>query len=375
MQANPIVALQGVNKSYGRVSALERTELTLSEGEFVTLLGPSGCGKTTTLRLIGGFEFPSAGRVLIDGRDMTAAPPYERPVNTVFQDYALFPHMTVAQNIRYGLSVRGSGVTATEAARRVEEALALVGLEKFADRRPAMMSGGQRQRVAMARAIARRPRVLLLDEPLSALDVKLREGMQGELKRLHRELGITFLMVTHDQSEAMALSDRVVVMQAGRICQIGPPEDLYDRPATPYVADFIGGANLVPGQWLGREGEVDRLAIGAAGTTLVRRGAPLPGLAPGQKVLVGLRPDSLRPLASATAGAEGENRITGRIRDSLFRGDHIRVEFALGEGDPPLFAQVPRGLLRAREALAPHAEFAVTVSASDILLFPAEDTA
>ena len=198
MTSNPIVALSGVTKSYGIFTALHATDLAIGEGEFVTLLGPSGCGKTTTLRVIGGFEHASSGLVEIAGKDVTGAPPYRRPVNTVFQDYALFPHMSVAENIGYGLSVKSNNVPAGERKKRVGQALEMVGLGGMANRRPGELSGGQRQRVAMARAIVRRPRVLLLDEPLSALDVKLREGMQVELKRLHRELGITFLMVTHD---------------------------------------------------------------------------------------------------------------------------------------------------------------------------------
>jgi spermidine/putrescine transport system ATP-binding protein len=363
MSKKPIVALEGITKSYGPVQALGQTDLVLHEGEFVTLLGPSGCGKTTTLRLVGGFEFPSSGRILIDGRDTTRSAPFDRPVNTVFQDYALFPHMTVAQNIRYGLSVRGSKLSRTEVSDRVEHALALVGLGDFADRRPAMMSGGQRQRVAMARAIARRPRVLLLDEPLSALDVKLREGMQVELKRIHRELGITFLMVTHDQGEAMALSDRVVVMQAGRIRQTGRPADLYDSPASPYVADFIGGANLIRGIWKGRDAGGDRLLLGRS--ELHREGQAVAGLAEGSAVLVGLRPDNL-------ILGDGPNAITGQVVELLFRGDRIRIEFMPDGLASPIFAEVPRAALRDMADIGPGSLLRFHIDAAEILLFAGE---
>ncbi|NEY89478.1 ABC transporter ATP-binding protein [Tabrizicola oligotrophica] len=365
MNRKAIVALEGVSKSYGAVQALGQTDLVLNEGEFVTLLGPSGCGKTTTLRMVGGFEFPSTGRILIDGRDTTYAAPFDRPVNTVFQDYALFPHMTVAQNIRYGLTVRGANLSPAEVSSRVEHALALVGLSKFADRRPAMMSGGQRQRVAMARAIARRPRVLLLDEPLSALDVKLREGMQVELKRIHRELGITFLMVTHDQGEAMALSDRVVVMQAGQICQTGKPEELYDSPANPYVADFIGGANLVKGVWKGRDRGRDRLALGQGQAEVQREGHAVAGLSEGAAVLIGLRPDNLLL-------GDGPNAISGRVLEVLFRGDRIRIEFTPRGIAAPIFAEVPRAALRDLQNLGPGSPVTFHIDAADILLFADE---
>lgn len=364
MTSNTIVALSGVTKNYGIFTALHATDLAVGEGEFVTLLGPSGCGKTTTLRLIGGFEHASSGRVEIAGKDVTEAPPYLRPVNTVFQDYALFPHMSVAENIGYGLSVKSNNVPAGERRKRVGEALAMVGLEGMASRRPGELSGGQRQRVAMARAIVRRPRVLLLDEPLSALDVKLREGMQVELKRLHRELGITFLMVTHDQTEALGLSDRIVVMNQGRIAQIGTPAELYDNPATPYVADFIGATNLFDATVEGREGDftVFRLANGS----LIRSRRPFAGaaLSAGGRVAVGIRPERFQ-----TAAFDGANRLDCTILESLFHGDRLRMELAVDGVDRPVFAELSRVAIPNPRAIASGERMALHVDTVDVLAF------
>ncbi len=235
--------LEGVSKRYGRVLAVDDVSLAIAEGEFFTLLGPSGSGKTTLLRLIAGFERPDAGRIELGGKDVTAVPPYARATNTVFQDYALFPHMTVAANVEYGLKVRN--LPRDERRRRVAEGLTMVRLAGLGYRRPNQLSGGQRQRVALARAIVNQPEVLLLDEPLGALDLKLRVEMQAELKRIQRELGITFIYVTHDQDEALTMSDRVAVLNGGRIEQLGSPVDLYERPANEFVAGFIGVSNLI----------------------------------------------------------------------------------------------------------------------------------
>ena len=239
------VALEKVRCEYGAVTAVDGVDLAIGGGEFFTLLGPSGSGKTTCLRVIGGFSLPTAGRVLIEGHDVTNAPPYARPVNTVFQDYALFPHMNVRDNVAYGLMVRG--VDKTERHRRAAQMLELVRLPGVGERRPGALSGGQRQRVALARALINEPRVLLLDEPLGALDLKLREQMQAELKALQRRLGITFLFVTHDQHEALSMSDRVGVMNKGRLEQVGTPREVYESPATRFVAEFVGAANLLDG--------------------------------------------------------------------------------------------------------------------------------
>jgi putative spermidine/putrescine transport system ATP-binding protein len=241
--AAPDVVLSGIRKTYGDVVAVDSIELEIQPGEFFTMLGPSGSGKTTTLRIIAGFEQPDTGRVLLGGQDVTRRPPYARDVNTVFQDYALFPHMTVGENVEYGLRVKG--VKRQERRRRAAEALALVRLEGFGGRKPVQLSGGQRQRVALARAIVNHPRVLLLDEPLGALDLKLRQEMQTELKRIQDEVGITFVYVTHDQEEALTMSDRIAVFSHGRIEQIGSPTEVYERPANEFVAGFVGISNVL----------------------------------------------------------------------------------------------------------------------------------
>jgi putative spermidine/putrescine transport system ATP-binding protein len=239
----PAVSLTGARKVYGEVVAVDHVDLEIAADEFFTLLGPSGSGKTTCLRMIAGFERPDAGRVTLAGEDVTERPPYERDVNTVFQDYALFPHMSVGENVEYGLRVKK--VERGERERRTGEALEMVRLDGYADRRPAQLSGGQRQRVALARALVNRPRVLLLDEPLGALDLKLRQQMQNELRTLQQEVGITFVYVTHDQEEALTMSDRMAVFSDGRIEQVGPPAEVYERPANEFVAGFVGVSNVV----------------------------------------------------------------------------------------------------------------------------------
>ncbi|QRM57320.1 ABC transporter ATP-binding protein [Sinorhizobium sp. BG8] len=367
MTSRPIVTLKGVAKTYGNFTALDETDLALGEGEFVTLLGPSGCGKTTTLRLIGGFELPDRGTIEIGGEDVTHRAPYRRPVNTVFQDYALFPHMSVSENVGYGLSVKANKVPAGDRSRRVADALAMVGLEKMGDRRPGALSGGQRQRVAMARALVRSPKVLLLDEPLSALDVKLREGMQVELKRLHRELGITFLMVTHDQTEALALSDRIVVMNQGRILQIGSPADLYDEPATPFVADFIGATNLFDATFVGRDGDCDLLRLSDGSEIRRRRRPTCLSFLPGQPIIVGIRPERLQ-----TSAFDTSNKLQARVVETLFQGDRIRMELMSQGNHRPFFADVPRVAYGAAGPSCTDAEAEFHVAPTDVMVFPPE---
>jgi putative spermidine/putrescine transport system ATP-binding protein len=255
------IRLTGLRKSFGPVEAVAGVDLTVEDGEFFSMLGPSGSGKTTVLRMIAGFELPTAGTVSLGGRDVTRLAPFERDVNTVFQDYALFPHMSVLENVEYGLKVRKVG--RKDRRRRAGQALESVRLQGFGTRKPSEMSGGQRQRVALARALVNRPKVLLLDEPLGALDLKLREQMQVELKEIQRDVGITFVFVTHDQDEALTMSDRVAVFDAGRIAQVGTPEEVYERPATPFVAGFVGTSNLF-------SGSVAQTLVGRTGTFSVR---------------------------------------------------------------------------------------------------------
>jgi putative spermidine/putrescine transport system ATP-binding protein len=266
-QPTAAIRLTGLRKSYGDVTALDGVDLTINTGEFFTMLGPSGSGKTTLLRVIAGFERPDAGTVELQGQDVTRRPPYDRDVNTVFQDYALFPHMSVTENVEYGLRIHKVDRPARR--KRAADALTMVGLEGLGGRKPVQLSGGQRQRVALARAIVNEPAVLLLDEPLGALDLKLRQGMQLELKRIQREVGITFVYVTHDQEEALTMSDRVAVFNNGQIEQVGSPVEIYDRPTTEFVAGFVGVSNLIE-----RGGR--RLAIRPERITLLPAGSSLP---------------------------------------------------------------------------------------------------
>ncbi|RCG31058.1 ABC transporter ATP-binding protein [Sphaerisporangium album] len=302
-----MVGIEGVSRRFGDVVALDEVSLDIRQGEFFALLGPSGCGKTTLLRILAGFEAPDSGAVTLDGADLLARPAHRRPVNLMFQSYALFPHMSVAKNVAYGLE--REGLPRGEVSSRVAEVLATVGLTEQAGRRPHQLSGGQRQRVALARAIVKRPRLLLLDEPLSALDKKVRAEMQLELKRLQHEVGITFVVVTHDQEEAMSLADRIAVLQAGRVEQVDAPVRLYERPGTPFVAGFIGANNLFEGTAVGE-------GLSAPGLgTLPAQG----GLAAGTPALLGVRPESIR------LGAGGV--LSGVVADVSFYGgvSHIAV--------------------------------------------------
>ncbi|MET9179078.1 ABC transporter ATP-binding protein [Kitasatospora aureofaciens] len=299
------VRLEGLAKSFdGRVRAVDGVDLEIGEGEFFAMLGPSGSGKTTVLRMIAGFERPTVGRVLLGGVDVTALPPFDRDVNTVFQDYALFPHMSIEQNVGYGLMVRR--VPKAERAERVRAALAMVRLEGFERRRPAQLSGGQRQRVALARALVNRPKVLLLDEPLGALDLKLRHEMQAELKRIQREVGITFVFVTHDQDEALTMSDRVAVFNAGRIEQVGSPAEVYEHPATAFVAGFVGTSNLLDG---------------AAAEQVV-----------GETGLFSVRPEKIRIAHPDDPAGPDELSATGRVAEVVYAGGHTRFLVDLEAG-------------------------------------------
>jgi spermidine/putrescine transport system ATP-binding protein len=320
----PSVELRSVTKRFDDLLAVDDLNLEFGGGEFFTLLGPSGCGKTTTLRMIAGFEQPSEGAIRIEGVDVAQLPPHKRPTNTVFQSYALFPHMNVEDNVAFGL--KRKRVAREEVGRRVAAELERVGLAAEAKRRPAQLSGGQQQRVALARALVNLPKVLLLDEPLGALDLKLRKGLQIELKRIQREVGITFVYVTHDQEEALTMSDRIAVMNRGRVEQVGDPEDVYERPATTFVAGFIGVSNLMPAVVAGSD-EV-RLEHGPA----VRVSAD--GLAPGERCYAVVRPEKLRIELPGEAGAYSPNgmpRVEGTIESSLYLGTATQVVVDLGD--------------------------------------------
>ncbi|MFJ3977083.1 ABC transporter ATP-binding protein [Streptomyces sp. NPDC090021] len=310
------VRLSGISKHYGTFTAVHPLDLTVPQGSFFALLGASGCGKTTTLRMIAGLEEPSTGTVHLGDREVTHLPPYKRPVNTVFQSYALFPHLSIFENIAFGLRRRGI----KSVKKQVDEMLELVQLGQFAQRKPHQLSGGQQQRVAVARALINHPQVLLLDEPLGALDLKLRRQMQLELKRIQTEVGITFVHVTHDQEEAMTMADTVAVMNGGRVEQLGAPAELYENPRTTFVANFLGTSNLIEASV---ESAGSDVVVSASGTTL-RLPAARCSTTPrtGGKLLVGVRPEklSLVPAEEEQAVATGRNKITGRIAASSFIG-------------------------------------------------------
>jgi spermidine/putrescine transport system ATP-binding protein len=338
----PILELRRLTKRFGDFAAVEDVSLDIAGGEFLTLLGASGSGKTTTLRMIAGFEPPTSGEILMAGAPIAALPPFKRDINTVFQHYALFPHMSVRDNIAYGLRMRG--VPAAEREERVRRALAMVQLEQLGGRSPRQLSGGQQQRVALARALVNRPRVLLLDEPLGALDLKLRKEMQLELKHLQTHLGITFVYVTHDQEEALTMSDRIVLMRQGRIAQVGTPRDLYDRPASRYVADFIGETNLLPGTVIDNAPGMVTLRVSDDTTLRALSDAPL---ATGREAWLTVRPEAIA--LSNGAPPAGHNVVSGIVADAVYAGSALRVHVALADGRR-VVANVPSGTSAARGA-------------------------
>jgi spermidine/putrescine transport system ATP-binding protein len=311
------VRLERVTKTFGDALAVDDLSIDIAEGEFFSMLGPSGCGKTTTLRMIGGFEEPSRGTVYLGGRDVTDQPPYKRDVNTVFQSYALFPHLNVFENVAFGL--RRKKVAKTEVTARVDDALRLVEMSGFEGRKPGQLSGGQQQRVALARALVNRPKVLLLDEPLGALDLKLRKQMQLELKRIQQEVGITFIYVTHDQEEAMTMSNRLAVMRAGQAEQIGPPEEVYENPQTQFVAAFLGASNLLEGDLKEQSNGTSTVLL--AGGDVVHLPNDRAPFGVGTSVLVGVRPEKITIRSDGNGSAEpGWNSVSGLLRMATYIG-------------------------------------------------------
>lgn len=323
----PLIEVKSLKKCFEQSTVLHNIDLTINHGEFLTLLGPSGCGKTTLLRMLAGFETPTSGKILLDSKDITNVPPEKRQTNMVFQSYALFPHMTIFQNIAFGLECKNH--SKSQIKTEVNDILKLVGLSDFGSRKPSQLSGGQQQRVAIARAVVNKPKVLLLDEPLSALDKKLREMMQIELKKIQRQLGITFIFVTHDQEEALSMSDRIVVMEKGYIQQIGTPRDIYEEPKNLFVANFIGGANLFPSEILDI---IDgKLKLSIAGTTFLLK--PKREFQKGQKVRVVVRPEDLKVWhpreTTSWTDQEKQRLLTAKISEVIYKGSTVDLQIVL----------------------------------------------
>lgn len=361
----PVLRLEGLTKIYGDAAAVDDVNLTLESGQFVTLLGPSGCGKSTTLRMIGGFEAPTRGRIMIDGLDITALPPHRRPVNMVFQDYALFPHLSVAKNVAFGLEMNGTPKRSIAA--RVDDLLGMMELTDHADKSPHQISGGQKQRVALARALALDPLFLLLDEPLSALDARLRHQMQAELKGLQRRTGKTFILVTHDQAEALSMSDKVVVMNRGRTVQIGTPQDLYMNPVNDFVASFVGEINMMACRLV--EARPETLHVDWNGIPLVIRNAErsIPVAARGQRVTAVLRPESIR--CSAHQFDHHANSMLARVTQRIFTGAQTSLSLEVAGSAATLTASVTSA-----EAMALPDEIFIGWSESDLVLVEVPDS-
>lgn len=329
--AKPLVEFRNVTKRFGTVTAVDRLSLAIHQREFFALLGPSGCGKTTLMRMLAGFEQPDAGEILLDGVDITAVPPHKRPVNMMFQSYALFPHLSVGDNIAYGL--KREGLPKAEIAARIEAMLGRVRLKGMEKRRPDQLSGGQRQRVALARALVKQPKLLLLDEPLGALDKKLREETQYELMDLQADLGLTFMVVTHDQDEAMTMADRMAVMDHGRLLQIAPPDLIYEAPSSRFVAEFVGDINLIKGKVTAVAGDLVTLESGPAGVIELDEDAP--SCRPGDELTVGLRPEKIA--LGHDEPAQGVNKVAGEIWDIGYLGDMTMVQVMVGGDEGKLF--------------------------------------
>ncbi len=352
MTRPPVISIQSAEKHFGHVAALDGVSIDIAEGEFFALLGPSGCGKTTLLRCIGGFTELDGGHILLDGEDLGNTKPYSRPTNMMFQSYAIFPHMKVRDNIAYGL--KAERLPKAEIEERVEAILRLVDMLDLRDRRPHELSGGQRQRVALARALVKRPRVLLLDEPLAALDRKLRQEMQLELKRMQHEIGLTFIIVTHDQEEAMVVADRIAVMRAGKVLQIATPQELYRRPNDHFVASFIGAMNLYPFTTDGTTVRIEGIGV-------------IPGLElPEHAMWVGFRPDVVRLVPADLPIGPGEVEVQGTVVSTAFVGSQIHIEISVDGASRPLIITTSSDVAMPGEGTACRVAFSV----NDVIMLP-----
>jgi spermidine/putrescine ABC transporter ATP-binding subunit len=363
MQDSSFISIREVSKHFGSIVAVDNIDLEIEKGEFFALLGPSGCGKTTLLRMLAGFEMPSRGEVFIDGERMSSVPPYRRPVNMVFQNYAIFPHLNVFQNIAFGLRKDRLGVE--EMGARVNDALSLIKMEGFGERKSDELSGGQRQRVALARALVKNPKVLLLDEPLGALDKNLREQMQLELRQLQKAVGVTFVFVTHDQEEALTMSDRIAVMCAGKVLEVGSPSDLYERPQTRFVADFLGTMNVLEASIHARDG--DDYIVETRGLGRITATARSQEFAVGENLSVALRPENLKIVDSRTA-SDVDARVAGVVSNTAYFGDSAQVYVQLEDLPQALVVSIQNQDGAASNIASGNCDITIGWSKSSVLL-------
>ncbi len=364
MSDSEFIVIRNVSRHFGRVRAVDQVSLAIAKGEFFGLLGSSGCGKTTLLRMLAGFESPTRGELYIDGQSVLAVPPYQRPVNMVFQNYAIFPHLNVAQNIAYGL--RKDRLSKQQTRRKVDEVLELIKLEGYGQRGADELSGGQRQRVALARALIKKPKVLLLDEPLGALDKKLREQMQIELRQLQKDVGITFVFVTHDQEEALTMSDRIAVMSEGKVLEVGSPEQLYERPDTRFVADFLGTMNFFAGIIQNKTGSAVEISVPALGLLRSRHTTELPINA---SVWVAIRPENIR--IGCDQPAHQNNSVRGKMGNAAYLGDRAHLYIDIENSDQRLLAAMQNVEGSASSAAQGSQNITLSWSDKSVILFAA----
>jgi len=363
MPDSSFISIQDLSKHFASVVAIDSIELEINRGEFFALLGPSGCGKTTLLRMLAGFEIPSHGEIFIDNERMSSVPAYRRPVNMVFQNYAIFPHLNVFQNIAFGL--RKERLPRDELERKVNDALSLIKMEGYGERKSDELSGGQRQRVALARALVKKPKVLLLDEPLGALDKNLREQMQLELRQLQKRVGVTFVFVTHDQEEALTMSDRIAVMSAGKVLEVGSPEGLYERPQTRFVADFLGTMNVFNGSIHARDGDNYIVETRELGRICASTGSQ--DFSKGEKISVALRPENLQ-IVDAQSRAVVEGSVSGVMSNTAYFGDSAQIYVELEGSDQPLVVSIQNLDGAASKAARGNREITIGWSKSSVLL-------